>query len=899
MSTPMMKQYEEIKAKHPGSLLLYRMGDFYELFNEDAVSASKILGLTLTSRNHGGDGSTPLAGFPYHAIERYMPKLIGAGLKVAICEQVEDPATAKGVVKREVVEVVTRGTALNENYLESKTNNFLAALYPGEHLLGLAYLDLSTGEFTALEGQASEVANELGRLNVQEVVVPENREVPGFLADMSERDKVLLTRVSKGHFNEAEGTALLQRQFKVHSLEAFGAAHLTASIRAAAAALAYVRENKKTELGHLVKLRVQRFDAHMALDAATIRNLELVRPLHADDETGTLFHLLDRTVTAMGGRKLKYWLTHPLLNRAEILERQGAVAELVENTAGLETLRKHLREINDIERIMAKTGSGRAHARDLVGLGSSLLAAADVGAVLKEMQSPLFSEACEKLSALRSKGEALLTQLTERPPLTVREGNMIRPGAYPELDELVSGIRDGREWMNSLQVREREATGITTLKVGFNKVFGYYIEVTKAQEGKVPGHYIRKQSLVNAERYITAEMKEWENKILNAEGEINALEYRIFCSIRDDVNQDMALYLEAAGLLGAMDTLACLAVAARELRFTAPELTEEPQLHIDEGRHPVVEAITEEGQYIPNDLRLDLRNRQILLITGPNMAGKSTYLRQVGLITLLAQVGSFVPAAFARVGLVDRIFTRVGAADRLSKGQSTFMVEMLETANILNYATPRSLVLLDEIGRGTSTYDGLSLAWAITEALHENPAIAARTLFATHYHELTELATRFPRIRNVQVTVKETDSEVIFLRKVIEGGCDSSYGIQVAAMAGVPQSVIDRAWEILGGLEKDKKDIPSETLPAGAVREAPASPVGIGPSVGGIAEKKTGRLQVDLFSADAVSPEDLANRDICAGLAALDLNRLTPLDLVQKVAEIQRKLQSARPAHTS
>ncbi len=889
----MMKQYEEIKAKHPGSLLLYRMGDFYELFNEDAITASKILGLTLTARNHGGDGGTPLAGFPHHAIERYMPKLIGAGLKVAICEQVEDPATAKGVVKREVVEVVTRGTALNENYLESKTNNYLAAVYPGEDLLGLAYLDLSTGEFTALEGGPAEAANELGRINVQEVVVPEFVELPGFLAEMGDREKLLITPVPKGFFHESEGAALLQRQFKVHSLEAFGAGHLTVGIRAAAAALAYVRENKKTELGHLVKLRVQRFDSHMALDSATIRNLELVRPLHADDETGTLFHLLDRTVTAMGGRKLKYWLTHPLLNRGEILERQSAVAELTENPVLLDILRKHLREINDIERIMAKTGSGRAHARDLVGLGSSLLAAADVGDALHETRSPLFTVARDSLCALRSKGQELLARLTERPPLTVREGNMIRARVYPELDELVNGIRDGREWMNSLQVREREATGITTLKVGFNKVFGYYIEVTKAQESKVPTHYLRKQSLVNGERYITAEMKEWESRILNAEGEINALEYRIFCSIRDEVNTDMALYLETAGLLGAIDSLACLAAAARELNFTAPEITEEPLLHIDEGRHPVVEAITEEGQYIPNDLRLNLRDRQILLITGPNMAGKSTYLRQVGLITLLAQVGSFVPAAFARIGLVDRIFTRVGAADRLSKGQSTFMVEMLETANILNYATPRSLVLLDEIGRGTSTYDGLSLAWAIAETLHENPAIAARTLFATHYHELTELAGRFPRIRNVQVTVKETESEVIFLRKVVEGGCDSSYGIQVAAMAGVPQSVIDRAWEILGGLEKDQKEIPIAPTRSGETVQEAISPLSKtrndNEKVKSPGSPST-RLQVDLFGNGVTSPEDIANRKICEELRGLNLNGLTPLDVVQRIAQIQNRL---------
>jgi DNA mismatch repair protein MutS len=902
--TPMMKQYSEIKTRHPGYLLLYRMGDFYELFNEDAVTASKVLGLTLTQRNHGGDGDTPLAGFPYHAIERYMPRLMNAGLKVAVCEQVEDPAEAKGVVKREVTEIVTVGTAMSDNYLDAKTNNYLVSLFPDLETdrCGLACLDLSTGRFVVMEGSWEQALGEVYRIGAREAVFPENLELPASLAQWRDQEKALLTVMPKGLFNLIEGTALLTRQFKVHSLEAFDCAGMTLGIRAAAAALGYVRDTKKSELNHLVRLTPSRFDQHMALDAATVRNLELIKPIHGEDESGTLFHLLDRTVTAMGGRTLKHWLTHPLLDRAVIAQRQDAIQELLDNPEALENLRRHLQAINDMERIVAKCGAGRVHARDLVGLGASLVAAGEAGKCLAALEAEVFRQGTEKLVALTGQGTDLLGRLTERPPLTVREGGMIRPGVYPELDELVNGIRDGREWLNGLQAREREATGINSLKVGFNKVFGYYIEVTKTNEDKVPPHYLRKQSLVGAERYITPEMKEWENRILGAESEINAQEYKIFCGIRESLNAEAAQFLEAAQILGAVDTLCCLAVAARERRFRRPVITEGSELRIEGGRHPVVEAITEEGAYIANDVDLDARGRQILLITGPNMAGKSTYLRQAGLIVLLAQIGSFVPAESARIGLVDRIFTRVGATDRLAKGQSTFMVEMIETANILNHATPRSLVLLDEIGRGTSTYDGLSLAWAIVEALHEDARIAARTLFATHYHELTQLAARLPRLRNVQVTVKEADGQVIFLRKVIEGGCDSSYGIHVAKMAGVPEPVVDRAWEILADLEKHghATTVTAGTPGSGSQAAASASTgrgvtQGLpepGPRAGnGRADSKRPGLQVDLFGM-AAEPENPAHRKAYEEILALDVNALTPLQLMLKIAELQQKLRA-------
>ncbi|MDB5048008.1 MAG: mismatch repair protein MutS [Fibrobacteres bacterium] len=930
--TPMMKQYLDIKARYPGSILLYRMGDFYELFNEDAITAAKVLGLTLTARNHGGADKTPLAGFPHHAIERYMPKLISAGLKVAVCEQVEDPAEAKGIVKRDVTEVVTRGTAMSENYLDAKTNNYLVSLYPAalvrgpdaapsaagaalalggaapaastagdSQRFGLSYLDLSTGRFVVMEGTLEQVANEIYRLGAQEVLLPETAEIPPALSQLREQDRVLLTLLPKGFFNLSEGTAALTRQFKVHSLEAFDCAHMSLGLRAAAAALAYVKDNKKSELHHLVRLTPSRFEQHMTLDAATVRNLELIRPMHGDDESGTLFQLLDRTVTAMGGRSFKFWLTHPLLEPEKIRARQDAVQELLDRPEVLEELRKHLQAINDMERIVARCGSARAHGRDIQGLGNSLIEAGEVGRCLESLQSDIFRKSLGKLAAVSGMGQDLINRLTERPPLTVREGGMIRPDLYPELDALVNGIRDGREWLNGLQAREREATGINSLKVGYNKVFGYYIEVTKAQEDKVPANYLRKQSLVGAERYITPEMKDWESRILGAEGEINSCEYRIFCGIREGVNAAAGDILEAARILGAVDVLCCLAKAARDLRFIRPEISEDTTLRIVNGRHPVVESITEEGLYIANDVDLDAAGRQILLITGPNMAGKSTYLRQVGLITLLAQIGSFVPAEEAHIGLVDRIFTRVGATDRLAKGQSTFMVEMIETANILNHASPRSLILLDEIGRGTSTYDGLSLAWAITEALHQDGRIAARTLFATHYHELTQLAGGLERLRNVQVTVKEADGEVIFLRKVVEGGCDSSYGIHVAKMAGVPDAVVNRAWEILAELESH--GMASAPRLQGMADKAPGSTAAVIAQLPPAAPKRDNGpvpkdpranrpgLQVDLFHAG--EPENPRYRKAYEELMRLDLDALTPMQLMMKIHEMKDKMAEA------
>ncbi|MFC1585772.1 DNA mismatch repair protein MutS [Fibrobacterota bacterium] len=867
--TPLMEQYEKVKARHKDCLLLYRMGDFYELFNDDAVVASRVLGLTLTSRNQAHDNDTPLAGFPYHSIEKHMPKLVNAGYKVAICEQTEDPAQAKGIVKREVIEVVTRGTTINDNCLEAKSNNYLAALLPEKGEVGLAYLDLSTGLFVAMEGNENEAVDEFYRLNVQEILVPRNMPMSAALAELRLQDKILVTELDPDCFRHGESVRSLIAQFKVSSLDVFGCGHLRQGICAAGAALSYVKEHKKSDLNHLMKLVNRKFNQQMNLDVATIRNLELVRPLHSDDESGTLFHLLDKTVTAMGGRKLKYWITHPLLDLEKILVRQEAIKELMDNPGVMRNIRQHLKEINDIERIVAKIGSKRANARDLLGLGRSLVQASNAGQQLMELVNPLFKDIQDKLFSLRGTGQDLIDQFVDKPPFTIREGNMLNAEHHPELKKIKDESREGKEWLNNLETRVKEETGITTLKVGFNKVFGYYIEVTRQHADKVPEEFIRKQTLVNGERYITPEMKEWESKILNAESKANSVEYELFCEIRDRMAKKAGMLLEAARLLATVDTLCSLAKVAVKLDYCRPGVSRDDQIKIVLGRHPVVEFLTEEGSYIPNDVLINTRNRQILLLTGPNMAGKSTYLRQVALITLMAQMGSFVPAQEAQIGLVDRIFTRVGASDRLSRGQSTFMVEMIETASILHNATPKSLILLDEIGRGTSTFDGLSLAWAIVEALHDNPEIAARTLFATHYHELTELPGKMKGVVNIQVAVKEVEGRVIFLRKILEGCCDSSYGIQVAGMAGIPEPIIERAWEVLETLEKGK-------LAAGAKNiKRP------------VWSRKDQSIQGDLFvQAEPVDPKHKKLHD---EILHLNLDNMTPLELLNKIHELQHK----------
>lgn len=819
--TPLMMQYYEVKEKHPGCVLFFRMGDFYELFEDDAVVASKVLGITLTSRNNGAAGATPLCGFPYHAAERYVPKMIDAGYRVAICEQVEDPKLAKGIVKREVVEIISAGTAMSESNLDSKAPNYLCALFPsasGDWAVSM--LDVTTGHFYTAAAPVQEVESELYRRLPREILWPEGSVLASCVKEYLEAEGALLTELPLTEFDLKRVQPVLSKHFLVETIEGLGLDGREKETQAAGVTLGYVLYQKKSSLDHILRLDVVSLGDAMTLDPATLRNLELVRPLNAEDRSSTLFSVLDFTVTAMGARKLREWISHPLVSVAKIQERQSCIAELVDQSLALDELKVCLREILDMERLLGRIGSGRANARDLQGLGKSLVRATAVGRVAQTLGQGRIQALGNTLCSLEGRGEHVLGYLVEELPLTVREGGMIRPGADSELDQLNDSIRESREWLASLEARERERLGISSLKVGYNKVFGYYLEVTSQNVAKVPPEYIRKQTISNGERYITPEMKECESLILNAESRIHDKEYRVFCALREEVNGWRAELQFAADAIAEIDSLYSLAVAARKLGYVRPELVDDGSLEIRDGFHPVIAAVNPDLDFIPNDVSLNNEATRLMLITGPNMAGKSTYLRQTGLIVLMAQMGSFVPAKAARIGVVDRIFTRVGASDRLARGLSTFMVEMIETANILRNATPRSLVLLDEIGRGTSTFDGLSIAWAITETLHDDAKRAAKTLFATHYHELTRLIEDLPHAGNFQVSVREDGKKLLFLHKIIPGACDSSYGIHVAEMAGLPAEVVRRARRILLRLEKHQID-PSDRSQTELVRQKP------------------------------------------------------------------------------
>ena len=741
--TPLMQQYYEIKKENPGCILFFRMGDFFELFEDDAVIASKILGLTLTSRNNGAAGATPLCGFPHHAAERYVPKMVAAGYRIAICEQVEDPKLAKGIVKRDIVEIISAGTAMNEANLDAKEANYLFAYVPATSddgkggkgdVAAFAIADVTTGYLAACRSSVQSFECEFSRRMPKEIVVPEGTTIPTVIMDLIKAENVLVTELPAILFAEDQAKDVLFNHFKVEALDGLGLDGRPYETSVTGALLQYLINQKKSELSHFTTLEILNLDDYMTLDPSTLRNLELVRPLNADDYSSTLCSVLDFTVTAMGGRTLKDWVSHPLIAVDRIREREEAVGELVQNPVALDELKESLTSILDMERLMGRVGSGRANARDLAGMGRSLSQASKVADVLEGLHAPLFEGLRETLNGAKGRGEDLLKYFNDDLPMTVREGGMIRPGASAELDAMNEDIKERREWIASLEGRERERLGIPTLKVGYNRVFGYYIEITKAQMAKatqpIPDEYIRKQTTVNGERYITPEMKECESVISNAEVNIHALEYKIFCEIRERVNSWRAELQGIADAIARVDSLYSFARAARKYNYVCPEVFEGTGIEIRGGFHPVIVAVNPDLDFIPNDVTLSPDGTRLMLITGPNMAGKSTYLRQTGLIVLMAQIGCFVPAESARIGVVDRIFTRVGASDRLSRGLSTFMVEMIETANILRNATPHSLVLLDEIGRGTSTFDGLSIAWAIVETLHGEPSRMALTLFA-------------------------------------------------------------------------------------------------------------------------------------------------------------------------
>ncbi len=799
--TPLMEQYYRVKKEYPDKIIFFRMGDFYEMFGEDAKKAAPILGIALTARSHGkGAESIPLAGVPYHAAEKYLARLVEAGQKVVICEQTEDPKLAKGLVKREVVEIITPGTVALDGALKNDSNNYIASMWIEGESAGVAHADLSTGEFNVRELSASELGDYLLNIAPSEILVPEDSEATQKLINQCNLTSAA-TYVEGWKFDRQLSTDRLLEHFKIASLDGFGVEDMTLALVPAGVIISYLSETKMGSLKHIRKMSRSDDSDFMFLDNATLTNLDIIA---ASDGVNSLFNHMNMTRTAMGARLLRRWIVSPLRDVTRIKERLDAVSELVEKRSERKTVTDVLSRISDLERIAGRLGSLRASARDIVNLKDSLIACAELKIEVDGLESTLLKSFDIKPNLLKEITKLIDSALVDSPPANVSEGGLIRDGYSSELDEMKEAIRSSKDWIASLQNRERERTRIPVLKVGYNRVFGYYIEVTKPHLSKIPEDYIRKQTLVSAERFITPELKEKEDIVLRAEEKINSLELRLFEDLRERLSDEIALIQYAALFAAVVDVLTSFATTSEKNRWSRPEVNDSTVLEIEAGRHPVLENLLPPGSFVPNDTHVDADKSQIQIITGPNMAGKSTYLRQVGLIVLLAQTGSFVPADSASIGLVDRIFTRVGATDKLTRGQSTFLVEMNETANILNNTSKHSLILLDEVGRGTSTYDGLSIAWSVAEYLHETDGRRARTLFATHYHELTNLAKRLKRVKNFQVAVREWQDEIIFIRKIVPGGCDDSYGIEVARLAGLPREVTDRAKSILGLLESGK-----------------------------------------------------------------------------------------------
>lgn len=868
-TTPLMEQYLSIKSDYQDVLLLYRMGDFYETFYDDAKLLAKTLGIALTKRAHGKTGEVPLAGFPYHALDNYLPRLLSAGLRVAICEQVEDPKLAKGVVKREVIEIASPGATLSEKLLDSRSNNFLIAVDIRDDLCGLAVADVSTGTFQLSEFNRQVLLEQLGRYQPKEILVCA-AQYESFRTFIQRRINAIVTKRDDWIFNRDYTYRLLLNHFKTHSLKGFGCEEMDSGVIAAGVVMHYLQENYKSRLEHFVNLQVVNLSNYMILDEGTRRNLEIVETLAASSRETTLLKVLDHTITPMGARLFKQWIQQPLLDPNEINQRLNLISELFEQRDIRRKLQDFLREMYDMERLLGKIVTGRANGRDLLNLRQSLVTLKPIISLIGNSPLP---EAAKKFGSLDPLGE--LTDLIGRalvdsPPLTIQEGGLIRKGFNAELDDLRSIAETGKDWLIEYQERERKNTGINSLKVNYNKVFGYYIEISNVHKEKTPDYYIRKQTLVNAERYITPELKEWEEKILGAEEKINKIEYDLFQALRKEVSAQTVIIQSNSRLVAELDCFLGLATAAYENNYIRPQINQNDSILIIGGRHPVVEKNLPVGDdFIANDVRLDTKDEQIWIITGPNMAGKSTFLRQVGLIVLMAQIGSFVPAQSAAIGIVDRIFTRVGASDNLARGESTFLVEMNETANILNNATSKSLILLDEIGRGTSTFDGLSIAWAVAEYLHKELRMRSKTLFATHYHELTELALLYPRIKNYNVAVEEWKDQVVFLRKIVPGGTDNSYGIYVAQMAGLPAELIERAREILGNLEANELT-PNSRKPRLALRRS---------------GRNVDANQLSLFG-------EKTSAQFKKELEEVDLDNLTPLQALQKLDELKKMLKS-------
>ncbi|MBC3541776.1 DNA mismatch repair protein MutS [Rufibacter sediminis] len=855
-----MKQYNAIKAKHPGALLLFRVGDFYETFGEDAIKASKILGIMLTKRGNGSAAETALAGFPHHSLDTYLPKLVRAGQRVAICDQLEDPKTVKGIVKRGVTELVTPGVSFNDQVLEQKRNNYLASLHFGKSQLGIALLDASTGEFLLAQGDAGYMAKLLQNFSPAEVLFCKGKKESFFQTFGSD---VCHYALDEWVYNYDFALEALTKQFNTASLKGFGVEALTEGITAAGAILHYLAETQHHDLRHISALGRLEEDKYVWLDRFTVRNLELIYPQHP--EGVPLIDVLDHTITPMGGRLLRKWLVLPLKDAAQIRRRLDTVEALQGRPELLQDIQHYLKQISDLERLISKVAVRRVNPRELLQLARALEATLPIKELLAVSGVPALQKLADQLLPCESIRDEIQKTLKPDAPMLTNQGNMVQTGIDQELDELRAIAFSGKDYLLQIQQREIQNTGITSLKIAFNKVFGYYLEVTHAHKDKVPSSWMRKQTLVNAERYITEELKTYEEKILHAEDRLYVIEQRIFNELVLSAAEFVPQIQQNAKALGMLDCLANFAQLATQNNYVKPEVDESTILNITQGRHPVIEKQLPLGErYVPNDIRLDNEDQQVIIITGPNMAGKSALLRQTALIVLMAQIGSFVPAEAAQIGVIDKIFTRVGASDNLSRGESTFMVEMTETASILNNISDRSLVLMDEIGRGTSTYDGISIAWAIVEHLHNAPKGRAKTLFATHYHELNQLTEDFPRVRNYNVSVKESNGKILFMRKLLEGGSAHSFGIQVAQMAGMPNSVVIRANEIMHHLEQEKIAHPHQE-PQETLKSLPKQP-----------------YQLSMFELN--DPQLVRIKEV---FEKLDINTITPVEALLKLNELK------------
>jgi DNA mismatch repair protein MutS len=860
VETPLMKQYNAIKRKHPDAILLFRVGDFYETFSDDAIKASEILGITLTRRANGAASFVELAGFPHHALDTYLPKLVRAGQRVAICEQLEDPKLTKTIVKRGITELVTPGVSFNDNVLERRENNFLACVHIDKRYAGVAFLDVSTGEFYTAQGSYEYIDKLLTNFNPKEVLVERSR-YNEFIENFGTR--YYTYKLDEWAFNEDGAKEKLVAHFKTQSLKGFGVADLRFGIIAAGAALYYLDITQHQQASHIASISRIDEDKHVWLDKFTVRNLELF--YSPNEGAKTLIETIDRTISPMGARLLKKWMALPLKDIKPIAERQNVVDFLLKSIEADESLRGAIRGIGDMERVISKAAVGRVNPRELVALKNSLLSLVTVKGVCDSSPEPTLQRIGEQINLCSRIRDRIDHEIVADPPAQLAKGGVISEGVNAELDDLRSIMRTGKDFLLELQQRESERTGITSLKVSFNNVFGYYIEVRNTHKDKVPPEWIRKQTLTQAERYITEELKEYESKILGAEEKVLVIEQQLFDQIVFNLSEYIQSIQLNANLVAQIDCLLSFALCAKEHNYSKPSVNNSDIIDIREGRHPVIERMLPQGEeYVSNDVLLDSATQQIIIITGPNMSGKSALLRQTALIVLMAQMGSFVPAREASIGLVDKIFTRVGASDNISLGESTFMVEMQEAASILNNISERSLILLDEIGRGTSTYDGISIAWAMAEYIHENSQGKAKTLFATHYHELNEMAVTFPRIKNFNVSIKELDNKVIFLRKLVPGGSEHSFGIHVARMAGMPASVVKRANELLAELEKKPTD---QQL------SRPGAEIG----------KQREGYQLSFFQLD-----DPVLTSIREQLSKLDINNLTPIEALNKLNDIKR-----------